>query len=220
MEGSTADRRARQQERRERRSAVTDPDVVLAAGAALLGIRSRTTHELRSRLSAMGYPADLVERDHRPAGHPRLPGRRRLRAGMGRGSRPEPATRRSGVAPGAAAQGTRPGPGGRHPAATRGRSGSGRGRSSTPPHRWRRAGSAADHAAAIRLLDRRRSSLLREPDPRKRRQRAYTLLARNGFDPGVCMDVARAYRYEPDESVVRAGLTPRSIPARLALDSH
>ena len=61
------------------------------------------------------------------------------------------------------------------------------------------AGSSADHAAAIRLLDRRRSSLLREQDPRKRRQRAYTLLARNGFDPGVCMDVTRAYRYESDE---------------------
>ena len=39
----------------------------------------------------------------------------------------------------------------------------------------------------------------REPDPRKRRQRAYALLARNGFDPGVCMDVTRAYLHDPDE---------------------
>ncbi len=61
MAGSAADRRARQQERRERRSAVTDPDIVLAAGAALLGIRSRTTHELRVRLVALGYPAGLVD---------------------------------------------------------------------------------------------------------------------------------------------------------------
>ena len=46
----------------------------------------------------------------------------------------------------------------------------------------------ADRAAAERLLARRRSALMREPDLRKRRQRAYALLARNGFDPDVCRD--------------------------------
>lgn len=44
----------------------------------------------------------------------------------------------------------------------------------------------ADLQAAGRLLEKRRGSLEREADPRKRRQKAYALLARNGFDPEVC----------------------------------
>lgn len=52
------------------------------------------------------------------------------------------------------------------------------------------AGGSADRAAAERLLERRRTALLREPDPRKRRQRVYALLARYGFDPDVCREVA------------------------------
>ena len=51
----------------------------------------------------------------------------------------------------------------------------------------------ADEIAARRLLERRAASLRREPDPRKRRQKAYALLARNGFDPGVCARVAAAF---------------------------
>jgi regulatory protein len=45
---------------------------------------------------------------------------------------------------------------------------------------------SADLAAARRLLERRRASLEREPDRRRRRQRAYAILARNGFDPETC----------------------------------
>ena len=45
---------------------------------------------------------------------------------------------------------------------------------------------SADEAAAARLIARNRRVLLRVADPRARRQRAYALLARNGFDPGVC----------------------------------
>ena len=45
---------------------------------------------------------------------------------------------------------------------------------------------SADLGAARRLLDRRRVALLRGADPRTARQRAYALLARNGFDPDVC----------------------------------
>ena len=48
----------------------------------------------------------------------------------------------------------------------------------------RRAG-RADQAAAERLLARNARSLARVADPRQRRQRAYALLARNGFDPEV-----------------------------------
>jgi hypothetical protein len=42
---------------------------------------------------------------------------------------------------------------------------------------------SADRAAAERLLARHRRGLARVTDPRRRRQRAYELLARNGFDP-------------------------------------
>ena len=37
---------------------------------------------------------------------------------------------------------------------------------------------------------RRASTLRREADPRRRRQKAYALLARNGFAPDVCHEVA------------------------------
>ena len=48
----------------------------------------------------------------------------------------------------------------------------------------------ADEAAAYRLIERRQRDLDRIDDPRRRRERAYALLARNGFDPGVCRTVA------------------------------
>lgn len=54
-----------------------------------------------------------------------------------------------------------------------------------------------DLAAAIRLLERRRSALEREANPVKRRQKAYALLARNGFDPDVCRTVAAAVTASP-----------------------
>ena len=52
-------------------------------------------------------------------------------------------------------------------------------------------GPSADDVAAERLLQRKMSTLLREPDLRRRQQRAYALLARNGFDPGICGSVSR-----------------------------
>lgn len=48
-------------------------------------------------------------------------------------------------------------------------------------------------AAAAMLLNRRRSSLERELDPMRRRQRAYALLARNGFDPETCREAASSF---------------------------
>ena len=47
--------------------------------------------------------------------------------------------------------------------------------------------------AATALLERKRSALLREPDVGKRRQKAYALLARNGFDPETCREVASSF---------------------------
>jgi SOS response regulatory protein OraA/RecX len=48
-----------------------------------------------------------------------------------------------------------------------------------------------DDAAAERLLRKKLPAILREPDPRRRAQRAYALLARNGFSPDVCTSVSR-----------------------------
>jgi regulatory protein len=54
-------------------------------------------------------------------------------------------------------------------------------------------GGSADVDAAERLLERRRATLLRVPDERKRREKAYALLARNGFDPGTCREVSTRF---------------------------
>ncbi len=184
MADSIAARRARQQARRDRRAAVTDPDVVMAAGAALLAIRSRTTQELRQRLVALGYPSGLVDqtierllvleylddegyarawiagRDRsRPRGASAL--RRELqRKGLGRELVDAALHERDdALDPETIEDAAASGP--RDPA-------------------------SADLDAARRLLDRRRLALLRGADPRKARQRAYGLLARNGFDPDIC----------------------------------
>ena len=47
--------------------------------------------------------------------------------------------------------------------------------------------------AATALLERRRSALEREQNPVKRRQKAYGLLARNGFDPETARQVASSF---------------------------
>jgi regulatory protein len=54
-----------------------------------------------------------------------------------------------------------------------------------PPH--------TDDAAAGRLLQRRARTLLQEADPRRRRARAYALLARNGFDADACREAVGAW---------------------------
>jgi regulatory protein len=56
-----------------------------------------------------------------------------------------------------------------------------------------RAAEEPNRAAADALLTRRRSTLEREPDPARRRQKAYALLARNGFDPETCREAASSF---------------------------
>lgn len=51
-------------------------------------------------------------------------------------------------------------------------------------------GGRPDDEAAERLLTKHARALARFADPRQRRQRAYALLARNGFPPDVCARVA------------------------------
>jgi hypothetical protein len=50
-----------------------------------------------------------------------------------------------------------------------------------------------DGAAARRLLERHARSLGAVPDARRRRQRAYGLLARSGFDPDTCRGAVDAF---------------------------
>lgn len=53
-------------------------------------------------------------------------------------------------------------------------------------------GPSPDRAAAELLLARHARALERVADPRARRQKAYALLARNGFDPETCREAAAA----------------------------
>jgi len=62
------------------------------------------------------------------------------------------------------------------------------------------AGPDADAAAARRLLERNARVLARVADPRARRQRAYALLARSGFDPETAISQIRAFESRPDEA--------------------
>jgi regulatory protein len=54
-------------------------------------------------------------------------------------------------------------------------------------------GRGPDLVAAERLLARNVRALARVADPRQRRQRAYALLARNGFDPETCRSASAGF---------------------------
>ncbi len=167
-------------EARARRGAVDDPAAVLDAAARFLEVRPRSIAEVRRRLRDNGYRDDLVEGavarlvdlgmlddaafamawiESRDRARPR--GEWALRSELYRkGVSAEVITAaldERGV----------PAPHGGGPAEGV-------------------AAEGADDAAALRLLERRGSSLLLEPDPRRRRAKAYALLARNGFAPDVC----------------------------------
>jgi regulatory protein len=60
------------------------------------------------------------------------------------------------------------------------------------------ASDTADERAAAALLTRRAAALGRIDDPRLRRQRAYALLARNGFDPATCASMVAAWVGAPE----------------------
>jgi regulatory protein len=164
-------------EARARRAVIDDPEAVLAAAARLLESRPRAVAEVRRHLAFAGYRADLVEGAiarlvqfgylddtafaaawiaSRDRAHPR--GERALRAELMRKGVPREVV----------------------DAAIGEREAAGRGAGATGDPD---AGEDADDRAATQLLERRRSSLERVVDPRIRRERAYGLLARAGFDP-------------------------------------
>lgn len=177
-----ARRRVTHQERRERRAAVNDPAVVLEAAARFLEVRARSVAEVRRRLTSIGYQPDLVE-----GAITRL---------LDLGLLDDEAFARSWVE---SRDRARP----RGERAIRQELGlKGVDRITVDlvlaDRREAVAGLpdddgvvvSADRAAAERLLTRNARTLARVVDPRQRRQRAYALLARNGFDPEVCRSAA------------------------------
>jgi regulatory protein len=198
---SPSDRRAHRPpkstpaERRERRGAVEDPAEVLDAGARFLEARPRSIDEVRRKLGRDGYREDLVDaavirlqdlryldddafarawiesRDRaRPRGEHAL--RRELELKGVERSLVDAVLDDRRVA--ALARSTADGGGDGEP-------------------------SSPDDAAAERLLRRKMPALLREADPRRRRQRAYGLLARSGFSPDVCNVVSRRVAEEASD---------------------
>ena len=171
-------------ERRERRAAVDDPAVVLEAAARFLEARSRSVAEVRRRLADAGYRPELVEGaitrlselgmldddtfarswvESRDRARPR--GERAIREelrlkGIERATVDVVLEERRTAAAG--------------PDDATGDEGA----------------RSPDRRAAERLLAKHDRALARVTDPRQRRQRAYALLARNGFDPETCREVA------------------------------
>jgi regulatory protein len=176
-----AGRRATLAERRERRAAVDDPQVVLDAALRFLGVRSRSVHEVRRRLTSSGYRADLVDGaiarlldlgmlDDEAFARLWVESRDRARPRGERAIRQELALKGVDRATVDAVLAER--------------------RAAIAEADQDNLGASADEAAAERLIERHLRALARVADPRQRWQRAFALLARNGFDPDVCRAVA------------------------------
>jgi regulatory protein len=170
-------------ERREQRSTVEDPAEVLGAAARLLEARPRSVAEVRRRLLRLGYGAVLVDGTvERLAELGYLDDEAFARAWVESRDRSRPR--------GEHALRRELGLKGVDRSLVDGVLGDRREATGGSTNRDAEA-SSPDDAAAERLLARRMSSILREPDPRRRLQKAYALLARNGFSPNVCSAVAK-----------------------------
>lgn len=162
-------------EKRARYAAIDDPEVVLAAALRFLEVRQRSITEVRRRLALTGYRSELIEGaierllalgilDDAAFAQTWVESRDRARP------RGERALRRELQVKGIdrtivddSMQARRPEPGG---------------------------ADDPDVAAAEALMQRHASALARIADPRKRRQRAYALLARHGFDSEIASTLA------------------------------
>jgi regulatory protein len=174
-------------ERHERRAAVDDPAVVLDAAARFLEARSRSVAEVRHRLTTAGYRGDLVD------------------GAIGRlselGMLDDEVFARAWVESRDRAR-----PRGEHALRNELRL-KGLDRSIVDlvlEERRSRDDAAAppDRSAAERLIEKHTRTLRRIADPRRRRERAYALLARNGFDPEICREVAsQVAADDPDHHV-------------------
>ncbi len=191
--GARRGRRATFAERRERHAEIDDPNVVLEAAARFLEPRARSVAEVRRRLTGAGYQGTLVEGAIT----------RMLELGM----LDDEAFARAWVE---SRDRARP----RGELAIRqelGLKGVDRTTADLVLAERREAaagiptdeGSASspDEVAARRLIARNARSLARVADPRQRRQRAYALLARNGFDSDVCRSVAAEVETTDDDEI-------------------
>ena len=165
-------------ERREARAAVDDPAIVLEAAARFLEARSRSVAEVRRRLGRAGYRSELIEGaiarltelgmlDDGAFGRAWVESRDRARP------RGEIALRRELALKGVDRAIVDEVLEERRDAAPAGAD-----------------GGSVDLEAARRLLARQARALARVADPRQRRQRAYALLARSGFDPSTCREAS------------------------------
>jgi len=173
-------------ERRAERAEVDDPAVVLEAALRFLEARARSEAEVRRRLTQAGYRSELVDGaitrlaelgvlDDEAFAKAWVESRDRARPRGERALRRELSLK-----------------------------GIDRGVLDEVMEERRDAagddGTNVDLEAARRLLARNARSLERVADPRTRRQRAYALLARNGFDPDVCREASRELGAETDEA--------------------
>lgn len=193
-------------EERARRAAIDDPEVILVAALRILERRARSTADLRGRLVSAGYQAVHVDgivarlesvgllddaryardwvaaRDrYRPRGERALRQELGLRGVSGPMIDDVLAARRSA--------GADPDLGGEFGGQPTGRDApwiaiDAAGTDARPP-------GEPDLEGARRLIARRRADLDRIPDLRRRRDRAYVLLARRGFSSEIAARVAR-----------------------------
>ena len=167
-------------ERRAERVLVDDPKVVLDAALRFLEARPRSAAEVRRRLTSAGYREELVtgaiERltdlgvlDDEAFARAWVESRDRARPRGERALRSE-----------------------------LGRKGIDRQLTDEVLEVRETENPDADAGAARRILERHANALARVADPRARRQRAYSLLARNGFDSETAVAAINALEPAPD----------------------
>jgi regulatory protein len=167
-------RRATPAERRERNAEIDDPQVVFDAALRFLEARQRSTAEVRRRLASAGYRSTLVKGAiERLTELGMLNDAAFARAWVESRDRARPRGER---------------------ALRRELAQKGLDRQVADEALAERDADRpdADEAAGRRLLERHASALARVPDLRARRQRAYALLARNGFDPELAAALSRS----------------------------
>lgn len=171
-------------ERREQRAGVTDPAEVLEAAARFLEARPRSVAEVRRKLTRLGYDPQLVTSTvERLAELGLLDDDAFARAWVEQRDRAKPR--------GEHALRAELGLKGVDRALIDGVLGDRRDDADVAAAARDEDPVSADEAAAERLLRKKIAPILREPDPRRRSQRAYGLLARSGFSPDVCSTVAK-----------------------------
>jgi regulatory protein len=180
--GHARKRRTPPGELRERHAAVEDVSTVLDAAARFLETRSRSVAEVRRRLASAGYRASLVDEaieqltrqgylDDASFALGWVASRDRARPRGERALRSELYAK--GIDRMVVDEVLASRVGSIDTAASDGEE-----------------PASADESAASRLVEKHRRALARESDPRKRRAKAYALLARNGFDPDISRRVA------------------------------